>query len=404
MPAGFQVEMAHTVIDISHAWFRKLQSKSIALLIETSNGYCRGLLDGVIEYIKEKPNWSVQLTEQERGARPPSWLRTWDGDGIIARIETDAIGRRLKQFGLPVVDLSAARHVTGIPWADTDDRAIAKLAYEHFVERGFRHLGFCGDAGFNWSKKRLASLKEFATKSEIGFHAHESGARYDSAFNPSTEMRRISRWLTKLPKPIGIMACYDYKAQQVLDACRHAKLKVPEEVAVLGVDNDRLICELSQPPLSSIIPDTRRTGYEAAALLDKLMSGKRISTDSPLVTTPLGIKVRESTDTLAVEDEEVAKALHYIRRHVTADVRVADVLREVSLSRRSLEHRFKKIVGRTPHAEIQLTRMNRIKELLRETRLSVQAIAEKTGYEYGEYMAAAFKREIGMTPSEYRQS
>ena len=200
------------------------------------------------------------------------------------------------------------------------------------------------------------------------------------------------------------MACNDFKARQVLDACSQADIAVPERVAVLGVDNDHLLCELSKPPLSSIIPDTRRTGYEAAALLHRMMQGERVETEKPLLTKPLGIAVRDSTDTFAIGDDDVAKALQYIRRHATANIRVTDILREVTLSRRTLEKRFKQWVGHTPHEEIQRVRTNRIKELLSETDLSVQVIAERTGFEHNEYMAAAFKRETGVTPTKYREN
>lgn len=379
-----------------------MSRRSVALLIETSNGYCRGLLEGVIAYTKERANWSVYLTEQERGAAPPAWLREWGGDGIIARIETDRIGQQLKQFGVPIVDLSAARHVRGVPWADTEDRAIAKLAVEHFAERGFKHLAYCGDAGFEWSAKRCGHFRSLALAAGCQVHEHQSIARYDEAYSLATEKRRIMRWLEQLPRPVAIMGCYDFMAQQVLDACRQLDIAVPAEVAVLGVDDDRLICELSEPTLSSIIPDTKKTGYEAAELLERMMSGESVATEEPLITQPLGIRQRQSTDTLAIEDDEIATALHYIRRHATANIRVTDVLRHVSLSRRSLEHRFKKWLGHTPHEEIQRVRINKIKELLRETDLTIHQIAERTGFEYDEYMAAVFKRETGETPTEFR--
>lgn len=377
--------------------------RSVALLIETSNGYSRGLLEGVISYIKEQGNWSVYLTEQERGAPPPSWLRGWGGDGVIARIETDAIGRQLTRCGVPVVDLSAARHVTGVPWADTDDRAIAQLAVEHFTERGFRDLAYCGDAGFEWSAKRCHHFQVFAEAAGCRFFEHQSAARYDKNYNAVTEKRRIMDWVVELPRPVAIMGCYDFKAQEVLDACRQLSIAVPTEVVVLGVDNDRLICELSEPRLSSIIPDTKRTGYEAAYLLDRMMSGEVVASDIPLMTQPLGIQLRDSTDTVAIEDEEVAKALQYIRQHASANIRVNDVLQHVDLSRRAFEHRFSKWVGRTPHEEIQRVRMNRVMELLRDTELAVHQIAERMGFEHSEYLGAAFRREVGLAPGEYRK-
>lgn len=378
--------------------------RSVALLIETSNGYCRGLLEGVIAYTKEQRHWSIYLTEQERGAPPPNWLKKWDGDGIIARIETDSIGKQLKQCKVPIVDLSAARHVPGVPWADTEDREIARLAVDHFVERGFKNLGFCGDIGFQWSSKRCLHFRLFAEEAQRSFFELQSVARFDPLFDAVAEKRRIMNWIRSLPKPVAIMGCYDFKAQEILDACRQLKVSVPTEVAVLGVDNDRLICELSEPTLSSIIPDTKRTGYEAAQLLDRMMSGESVATDQPLITPPLGIFQRESTNTVAIEDEHVAKALHYIRKHAADNIRVNDLLDEVDLSRRALEHRFKKLLGHTPHEEIQRVRMNRAKELLLETDLTLNEIAEKLGFEHSEYLGAAFKREVGLSPGDFRKS
>ena len=381
-----------------------MSRKHVALLVETSNGYCRGLLAGVIAYTKSCGNWSVHLTEQERGAAPPEWLESWDGDGIIARIETDNIGKRLKTYGLPIVDLSAARHVPGVPWADTDDKAIVELAVNHFTERGFRHLAYCGDAGFVWSVRRGTHFRRLAADIDCTFHEHNSTARYNDGFNPAIELQRIRDWLQDLPRPIAIMACYDFMAQQILDACRQLEISVPEQVAVLGVDNDRLICELSDPTLSSVMPDTRRTGYDAAAFLDRMMNGEVVNPDQPLITQPLGVKVRESTDTLAIDDKEIAAALGFIRRHATENIRIADVLTTGTLSRRALEHRFRKIVGHTPSEEIQRVRINRIKALLHDTELSVGEIAARTGYEYAEYMAAVFRRETGFTPSQFRSN
>lgn len=378
--------------------------RSVALLIETSNGYSRGLIEGVISYTKIHRNWSIYLTEQERGASPPSWLKTWGGDGIIARIETDIIGQRLVECGVPIVDLSAARHIRGVPWADTEDRAIARLAFEHFAERGFQNLAYCGDPGFHWSKSRGEHFRQFAESSGRDFFDYQSTARYARTFNAVAEKQKIMEWIRSLPRPIGIMGCYDFKAQELLDACRQLGIDVPTEVAVLGVDNDHLICELSEPSLSSIIPDTKRTGYEAASLLDRMMDGEAITDVQPMMTQPLGIQLRESTDTVAISDEKIAKALQYIRKMGSGNIRVSDVLEQVQLSRRAFEHRFKQLVGLTPHQEIQRVRMNRVQELLRETDLSLPQIANRLGFEHSEYLAAAFKREVGISTGEYRKA
>ena len=407
--------------------------RSVALLIETSNGHGRGLLDGVVAYVKESADWSVFLTEQERGAVPPNWLKNWRGDGIIARIETDDIAGQLRDLHVPIVDLSATRHFKGIPWTSTDDMAIAALAVQHFMERGFHNLAYCGDPGFAWSNLRRDRYRELTLAAERKFFEYQSTHRYDPQFDWEQEKIRLGHWLQTLPRPVAIMACYDFQAQQVLDACRQSRIAVPEAVAVLGVDNDHLICELAEPSLSSIVQDTHGTGYEAARLLDELMSsqlptstnnqrstGQRklpeenrpirtllsepdVPMDPPLLTKPLGIMVRESTDTLAIDDYEISQALQYIRRHAHSNIRVCDVLKPLSLSRRSLEHRFKKLIGRTPHEEIQRVRLNSVKRLLSETELSIAAIAERSGYEHGEYMTSVFRRVTGLTPTEYRR-
>jgi LacI family transcriptional regulator len=379
------------------------QRRSVALLIETSNAYARGVLEGIIDYIRHHERWSLFLPEQERGARPPNWLSRWKGDGIIARIETDEIARVMRKSRLPVVDVSAARHLPDIPWVETDDEAVATVAAEHLIERGFRHLAFCGDAGFNWSTWRQQHFERIVREAGCEYHAHNSIPRMDSSYSWNREKRGLATWLNRLPRPVGIMACYDIKSQQLLEVCREFDIAVPEEVAVLGVDNDRLLCDLADPPLSSVICNTHRTGYEAASLLDRMMSGEILGSESILVE-PLGIETRQSTDILAIDDPDVAAAVRFIRENATSGINVGDVLRKVPLSRRILENRFRKILDRTPHEEITRLRINRIKHLLVETDLALSEIAVRTGFQHVEYMTVAFKKAVGMPPRSYRQA
>lgn len=372
--------------------------RSVALLIETSNAYARGVLEGVISYVHEHRPWSIYLPEQRRGDTPPPWLGRWRGDGIIARIETTAIARAVARTGLPVVDVSAARHVPALPWVETDDRAIARAAAEHLLERGFKQLAFCGDRRFNWSKGRLEHFRRLV---------REAGARCDvyDTLGPvpwAQEHRALMAWVRQLPKPVGVFACYDIKAQQVLDACREVGAHVPDEVAVLGVDNDPLLCNLATPPLSSVIPNTRRTGYEAASLLDRMMAGDRVGPEAHLIP-PLGVETRQSTDSLAIEDRDVAGAVRHIREHACDGITVEDVLRAVPLSRRVLESRFRRATGRSPHEEILRIKIERVKQLLVSTDLPLDRIAGRAGFDHPEYMSVAFKRETGRTPGQYRR-
>ncbi len=373
------------------------------MLVETSNDYARGLLHGVVAYIREHRPWSTYLAEHGRGDKPPGWLAGWEGDGIIARIENRAIARAVVASKLPCVDVSAARLVPELPWAETDDVAIARAAAEHLLERGFKHFAYCGDGRYNWSTWRREHLRRILLESGHGCHVMDIAARAPGGKSDWTsQTSAVAAWVRTLPRPVGIMTCFDLVGRQVLEACRGNDIAVPDEVAVVGVDNDELVCELSDPPLSSIAPDTHRTGYAAAALLDRMMSGETVEPVGHRVS-PLGVVVRESSDVLAIEDADVSAAVRHIREHACEGINVQDVLEHVPLSRRALESRFRKLIGRTPHEEIDRVQLNRVKELLRQTDLSMSEIAHRAGFEHVEYLSTVFKKKFGMPPSAYRR-
>lgn len=380
---------------------RRKGRPEVALLIETSNAYARGLLRGIRAYIREHRSWSIYVGEQRRGEPAPSWLKKWHGDGIIARIESAAIAEAVLASGLPAVDVSAARYVPELLFVETDDAAIARLAAEHLLQRGFRHYGYCGDPRFNWSNWREEHFQRLIAEAGFDCHVYRSVPRRRGSATWEQERAGIAAWIRRLPKPVGVMACYDIRGREVLDACRQLGVNVPDEVAVIGVDNDQLLCDLADPPLSSVIPDTQRTGYEAARLLDLLMAGKSELPTAHLIK-PLGIVTRDSTDVLATDDTDLSAAVRFIRAHATHGIKVEDVLRAVPLSRRVLESRFQRLLGRTPHDEITRVQIERVKELLTETNLSLSAIAHRAGYRHVEYMSVAFKRETGQPPSVYR--
>jgi len=374
--------------------------KQVALLIETSNAYARGLLHGVISYMREHGNWSVYLAEHGRGDRPPGWLRGWQGDGIIARVETPSIAKALRSAKLPVVDVSASRLLPALPWFETDDAAFSQLAAEHLMGRGFKHFAYCGDPRFNWSNWRGEHFLR-AVEGE-GFPCSNYVPTRRFSVDDTAQVEDLAQWIRKLPKPVGVMACYDLRGVQVLDACRRLGVAVPEEVAVIAADNDELLCELSHPPLSSVIPNTHRTGYEAAGLLDKLMGGGSVKPGATHLIAPLGIATRHSTNVLAIEDPALAKALHFIRQNACSGIKVNDVLKATPLSRRALENRFVKAIGRSPHEEILRVRLDRVKELLTETDLSLADIAQRTGFTHVEYLTVVFRNKVGTTPGKYR--
>ncbi len=373
--------------------------RKVALLIETSNSYARGLLHGIVSYVREHRPWTIHLAEGARGGRPPAWLDRWDGHGVIARVENAAIARSVRRLHLPVVDVSAARLLPSVPWVETDDEAVAREAFEHLRDRGFRQLAYCGDDRFNWSRWRREAFERLAR--EAGLPCAVRCAPAGRPAESEAEVERIAAWVAALPKPVGLMACYDFRGRQVLDACRRRRIPVPEDMAVIGVDDDELLCDLADPPLSSVILNPRRTGYEAAALLDRMMAGERVGPEARRIG-PLGVATRQSTDVLAVEDRDVAAVLRFIRERACEGISVKDVLRAHPQSRRRLEQRFRTLIGRSPHDEIMRVRLNRVKLLLAETDLSLERIAELAGFLHVEYLSVAFRREVGMPPSRFR--
>jgi LacI family transcriptional regulator, galactose operon repressor len=372
----------------------------VALLIESSNAYARGLLQGVIDYMQEHQAWSIYIPEQGRGDSPPSWLKNWNGDGIIARIENQEIADALKQTDVPVVDVSAARLIPELPWVETDDKKIAELAAEHLLKRGFQTLAFCGNSQFNWSHWRQKYFKAIVLKKKLNYFEYVVTGKKQSW---EAEQEYLSEWVQNLPKPVGVLACYDVLAQKLLDACRASDISVPEEVAVIGVDNDKILCKLSEPSLSSIIPNAHLTGYEAARILSSMMDGKKVN-NNPCLVKPIGITTRQSTDIYAIDDRHVADALSFIRLHACDGINVKDVLDQIPLSRRALENRFQKIIGQTPHQEISKIKLEKVKDLLLKTRLTLKEISRRTGFKHVEYMTVAFKKAYRVSPRDYRKS
>ncbi len=370
----------------------------VALLVETSNGYARNLLRGVIGYMREHHAWSIFLSEHGRGEAPPAWLGRWQGDGIIARIENQDIANAVQAARVPAVDVSSARLVPDLPWVETDDVAIARLACDHLRERGFRRFAYCGDARFQWSTWRQEAF--VGALRALGHDCAVFPTRRKE--EPYRELARLGAWIAALPKPVGMMACYDLRGRQVLDACREAEIAVPDEVAVVGVDDDELICELCDPPLTSVQPEAVRTGYEAARLLDGLMSGAD-PCERTVRVPPRGVATRRSSEVLAIDDAEISTLVRFIRDNACDGIDVGTLLLRTTLTRRVLENRFKALFGHTPHEQILRVKLARVKELLRDTDLPLTAIAERSGFIHAEYLSVVFKKKVGVTPSAFRE-
>lgn len=332
----------------------------------------------------------------------PSWLARWRGDGIIARIQNRRIADAVTRTGLPVVDVLGLVPEAGVPLVHVDDRAIAEMAAEHLLERGFREFAFCSISGAPWSESRRQAFAEAVSRA--GFGCRQCVLPPDARGQATWEKQQsqLVNWIRSLPRPVGIMVCNDPRGELVLEACRRVGLAVPEEAAVIGVDNDEPLCEICDPPLSSVMPDHRRVGYEGAALLDRLMAGQRPPAGATFVP-PLGIVTRLSTDVLAVDDPLVVQALRFIRQHACDGIDVGDVLDEVPLSRSTLQRRFRRLLGRSVHDEILRVRLRRVCELLARTELPIEIVSDKAGFAHRQYLGEVFKAKIGLTLAEYRR-
>jgi LacI family transcriptional regulator len=386
---------------------KKTSRPKVALIIESSRAYGRGLLQGIARYVREHGAWSIFHQERRASDLPPAWLKDWRGDGIIARVEDYKLAAAIGRLGVPAVDVRGLLPDLGLPLIETDDEAVVRLAIEHLRERGFRQFAFCGFAGANYSDTRC---RIFAQRlAEAGFECRiyaspaplKSIASFDHEQHGLMYEADVADWIAELPKPIGLLACNDIRGQQVLNACRQIGVAAPDEVAVLGVDNDEVLCDLADPPLSSVIPNTGRIGYEAAGLLDRMMAGHP-APQAPIYIPPLGVATRRSTEVLAIDDRHIAAALRFIREHACEGIGVRDILSAVPLSRSVLERRFAALVGRAPKAEILRVQLQRAKELLATTDFPLNVISEKAGFKHPEYLSAIFKKKMGVAPGRYR--
>jgi len=355
--------------------------------------YAHEVLKGVLDYVREHPAWTLHPMWDP----PEREWRAWKGDGILLCCDFKSkinLGRLLQ---IPMVDLSASRFFPTLPWVESDNAAMGRLAAEHLLERGLKHFGFCGISGKNYSDWR-----------RDGFVQRLRAAGFPCAvFCPSGKREiapaeAIAKWLKSLPKPIGILGDPSARAREILAACQRLGLAVPEEIAIITSKANAEFDLLEKPVLSSVNVNTSRIGYEAAVLLERLMSGAMESPGTAHLIAPLGVESRQSTDMLAIPDPQIAASLRYIWQHACEGIQIKNVLRAVPQSRQQFEQRFQRYVGRTPHDEIIRLRMNRAKELLAGTNLPLKNIAECTGFIRAAYLATAFQKLAGMTPGKYR--
>lgn len=378
----------------------------IALLIETSRGYGRAMLRGIVRYSRLHGPWSFYITPGDFEQALPK-IQQWGGAGLIARVETEEVARQIIKANVPTVILDPEpRLVAKVPEFGafcevySDSEGAARVAAQHLLERGFENFAFVGLRDRVWSDRRCKAFRDSVRS--FGFDPFvytQPRRKADRAWDRENSL--LTAWIQDLPKPVAIMACDDDRGHAVLEACRQAAVDVPEEVAVIGVDDDELFCELADPPLSSVALNAEHGGYRTAHLLDQLMRGE-IQNRQTLVVEATQVTGRRSTDVKVFNGPEVSAALSFIHRNRAQDFTVDDVARAVGVSRRNLEVKFRKTVGRTILAEIQRIRLDHVKRMLRETDLSIPRIAEASGFNSASYLTQVFRKDLGVTPVNYR--
>jgi LacI family transcriptional regulator len=374
----------------------------IGLVFNTGLAYCRGVLRGIRQYAQSRPDWVLLPVAAE-----PKAVRSLGGLGLagaIAQVYSPALADALEALGRPYVNVSGVLTEPGAPWVFSDDEAVGRAAAEHLLDRGLRHFGYFGHRKRGYSVRREAGFRRAVEGPgrSLDCYLERDSPRFDPIEFLWALDEGVQRWLRSLPKPAGVFASNDIWGVQLAEVCRQADLRVPEDVALVGVDNDDLLCEMARPPLSSVVTAAGRIGQEAAAVLDRMLKGAA-PPRRPLLVPPVGVVARQSSDVLTMEDPEVVAAVRFIRERAHEPISVGDVARRGTISRRSLERRFRAALDRGVGEEIRRAHLERARGLLANTALPMSVVAKQSGFSDQRQLSVLFRRESGQTPTEYRR-
>ena len=378
----------------------------IILLIDISEEYGQNLTKGIVKYSKKHGPWifcKMPLFYREKHGVEGivKFAKEWGADGIVAHLDNDQDIKIILDAGIHLIVEDFKERFDGISNITGGYFEAGQMGAEYFIKKGFKNFAFYGFKNIVWSRERFEGFQNYLLGQEFTVHHFEQDHLSAQAlwfYKPSL----LSQWLQSLPKPIAIMACDDERAQHITEACKQAQISIPDQIAVLGVDNDQMTCNLSDPPLSSISLDTEKGGYEAARLMDHLISNKKTEIHNILVK-PTHIITRQSTDITSANDLHIAKALKFIHQNIDEKINVTDVLKEVPLSRRSLEKRFFDITGLAVYKYIYNLKIQKFAERLLETDKTVSEISMESGFAMSNNISRQFKQVKGCTPSEYRK-
>lgn len=376
----------------------------VALVFKTRLEENQRILNAISKYNRFHENWTAFVDDQAISQQDPAWLLENKWDGVIVGHTAPELLNRCQEEGIPIVDLSDNLQCHDhIPKIRPDNPAIGHKGGEYFAEKGFSNFAFCGFESEVWSNARESGFVE--SLKLMGHVCETFNTDYSKIVEPkwnTQEESRIRDWLKTIPKPVGLLCCNDLRALQVMNACRNLKLEVPEDVSILGINNEIVRCELSYPQLSSIPVNAEYYGYLAAKTITELINGKSPKNMEVLIE-PLDVVTRRSSDFLSVEDKHVTAALQLIKSRACKGITVEEVVKQIHVSRSLLERRFRKYLGKSPQAEIRNVQIQKVKQLLVETDYTLAHIAELAGFEHPEYMSVVFKKMHQTTPNQFRQ-
>lgn len=377
------------------------KAKRIALILSATDAYSRRITEGLGRYAHSHEPWEFFL--QVGRPHRASDITHLPVDGVIGNILDEGLADALVAAAIPTVSISNRRPHLPVPRVIVDDAAVADAAAEHLLDKGFRHFGYVGfrEAPHCGSRLRGEAFRDAVEEQggRCGFFRWRGQGR--SRGTSEASIQGMAKWIAAMSKPAAVFAYTDDEAWPAAQACRRIGIRVPEEVAVLGVTNDPMVCSLATPPLSSVELPLEQLGYQAAGLLARLMDGLA-PPDGPIVLPPMQVVARQSTDILAIEDVDIATAVRYIRDHADRAVRVGQVADAAMVSKRSLQRKFRLALGRTIQQEIRRSRIERAKRILLATDLAIPQVASRCGFAYAHHFDRVFRRETGATPTEFR--
>ncbi|MDH7598036.1 MAG: XylR family transcriptional regulator [Sedimentisphaerales bacterium] len=376
--------------------------RKIVMLLNPSRNYTRGLIRGIAKYAHLQSDWVFYRPLHYREPTPErslvEILQELRPHGIFMR-EPERT-EEIIALGIPTVSYPyTVELIPGVANVAADHMAIGQMAARHFLERGFQHFAYNGFDDWWWSRKRREGFCGVVREAGYETHVYELPPKDRRTWDK--ELPAIGRWLKSLPLPVGLMACNDDRAELIIEACRAVGLSVPDQVAVVGVDNDPLICELCSPPLSSVSLGLEKAGYESAALLDQMIRDRTVRPRT-IYIEPTHVETRLSSDTVAVTDEYVAAAVRFIRDNSRRSITAKEVADGVLLCRRALEKRFRRILGKSIHDEIRRVRIEIITRMLMDRHLRISDIAEALGFPSTSHLSRYFRSQMGISPLEYR--